>query len=64
MKTCLKCQQTKLFSAYGKNRSKKDGVQTYCKECNREYYYNGHWPVTPKPLICNDSFLNFFEEST
>ena len=43
MKTCLKCRETKPFSDYGKNRSKKDGLQTYCKECNREYYYYGHF---------------------
>jgi len=40
MKTCPKCQQTKLSSAYGKNRATKDGLQTYCKDCRKEYSAN------------------------
>lgn len=33
-KTCTKCDRTLLLSDYHKNRSTKDGVQTYCKQCN------------------------------
>ena len=37
MKTCSKCQQTKPSSAYSKDRTKKDGLQAYCKDCVKEY---------------------------
>ena len=40
MKTCPQCQQTKPSSAYSKKRSAKDGLQTYCKDCSKEYRTN------------------------
>ena len=46
MKTCTKCQQTKPSSAYGKSRSKKDGLQAHCKDCNREYRANNRDKMT------------------
>ena len=38
MKKCSKCQQTKSTSEFNKNRSKKDGYATECKECSVENY--------------------------
>ena len=38
MKTCPKCKEEKPFSAFNKNRSKKDGYQSYCKVCSCECY--------------------------
>lgn len=35
MKTCSKCQQVKSLSDFGKDKSKKDGLRTICKECDR-----------------------------
>lgn len=37
MKVCPKCQRQLLTTDFEKNRSKKSGVQGYCRECSREY---------------------------
>ncbi len=34
MKTCPKCKTEKPFTAFPKNKSSKDGLYTYCKECH------------------------------
>jgi hypothetical protein len=42
-KTCSKCKELKLFSAFNKNKSKKDGFATECKVCTKKYnsaYYS------------------------
>ena len=36
MKECAKCKQSKDESLFYKNSSKKDGLQSYCKECVKE----------------------------
>jgi len=41
IKRCPRCQQTKSIEEFYKNRSMKDGCQSYCKLCRREYRY-GH----------------------
>ena len=44
MKTCRICGEQKEHEEFGKNRSRKDGLQTSCKSCrkeeSREYYKN------------------------
>lgn len=44
MKTCPTCKQTKSLSEFGKNKAKKDGLQSQCNECrkeaNKKYYLN------------------------
>ena len=37
MKTCYRCKETKEYSEFHKNKSKKDGYTTYCKKCQLEY---------------------------
>lgn len=37
MKKCCKCKETLPFSSFGRNKTKKDGYQTACKECKRDY---------------------------
>ena len=37
VKTCPKCGATKPRSEFGKNRSKKDGLQSVCNACRLEY---------------------------
>lgn len=37
-KVCSKCGMEKWSSEFAKNNSKKDGLQTYCKECNNAYF--------------------------
>lgn len=42
MKTCSKCKTAKPIDEFGKNKSKKDGLQVQCSVCrkqtNAEYY--------------------------
>jgi hypothetical protein len=33
MKRCARCGQTKPLSEFHKNKSRRDGVQTYCRPC-------------------------------
>jgi len=37
MKTCTKCGQTKALEKFNRNRRAKDGRQSRCKACQREY---------------------------
>lgn len=43
-KTCVKCNQTKDLTFFARNKAKKDGLQSYCKDCNiqtqKERYKN------------------------
>jgi len=36
MKYCYRCDETKPFTSFGKNKRKKDGYSTECKECKSE----------------------------
>ena len=38
MKKCLKCKRELDESCYGKDSSRADGLQRYCKDCRREQY--------------------------
>lgn len=44
MKKCPKCNETKHTNQFGRDKSRKDGRNIYCKECNREvgnkYYHS------------------------
>ena len=45
MKVCSKCRRRLPHHAFYKNRARKDGYQTYCKECShrrRVQYYKEH----------------------
>lgn len=35
MKYCPKCSESKPFSAFHVSKANKDGLQAYCKECNK-----------------------------
>jgi len=37
MKTCTKCGEDKMISEFTKNKSKKEGLNNWCKECSRLY---------------------------
>lgn len=47
-KKCYACELEKSVVAFGKNRTKKDGLQTKCKDCDRQeknaYYANNPIP--------------------
>ena len=34
---CRKCHKVKAVSEFSKCKSKKDGVQTICKDCHKQY---------------------------
>lgn len=36
-KTCTKCKQEKQLIEFNKNKRQNDGLQTYCKICQKEY---------------------------
>ncbi len=44
MKTCSKCKCKKPLASFNRNRSQKDGYQTFCRSCEKErkkeYYKN------------------------
>ena len=35
MKTCNNCKEVKALSEFNKDKSKQDGLQTFCRECKR-----------------------------
>jgi hypothetical protein len=35
MKTCSKCNELKPFGMFGKNKSRKDGYEYWCKQCKK-----------------------------
>ncbi len=37
MKVCLLCRENLADFEFSRNRSKRDGLQTYCKRCTRKY---------------------------
>ena len=37
-KRCTKCGETKSVDRFGRDRSKRDGMTSHCKECHRAYY--------------------------
>ena len=39
-KVCSKCEEELILDMFGKDKSKKDGYNIYCKKCNREYQQN------------------------
>ncbi len=37
MKQCTKCKKRREESEFSKNRSRKDGLSLWCKDCERAY---------------------------
>lgn len=73
-KPCTKCGETKVKTEFGSNKSKKDGLQTWCRLCvktyNKTYYVNTPerndqriaWKVKNIPLL-QDYVWNYLLEN-
>jgi hypothetical protein len=59
MKTCSKCNELKPFGMFGKNKSRKDGYEYWCKICLSTYYkkneYNKKW-LQSNPEYLHDRY--------
>jgi hypothetical protein len=49
-KVCARCHRTKAESAFGKDRSQKDGLQILCRVCRKSYYLatRERWRAEPR----------------
>lgn len=50
MKTCPKCAVEKLSDDFQKNKSRKDGLHTYCRECSNSMA-RAKYAANPEPVI-------------
>jgi hypothetical protein len=73
MKECPKCQTQKDLCEYGRDKQKKDGLNTYCKACIRgrsakqrelhsEYanIYAGEYRRINRELLRKKSYINYY----
>jgi hypothetical protein len=60
-KFCPKCKQSKPFSCFNKNKSAKDGLQAYCRECQKQSKQKMQLPKTtlevPKWMDTEESLI-------
>ena len=66
MKTCSRCGQTKDISSFSKRSSRPSGVQSKCKDCEREVrrkYYKPHEAIRRK-LNISESEYNKLMQNT
>lgn len=48
MKTCSTCKIEKPIDLFSKNKSKKDGHQEKCKQCEKDYYWKNKEEITKR----------------
>ena len=48
MKTCCACKKTLDFDSFNKSSSNKDGVQTWCRDCQKQKYSEYRKTATDK----------------
>lgn len=46
MKTCAKCQRKLPNEAFNKQSKSRDGLRSYCRDCQKAYYYATRGPLT------------------
>ena len=71
-KKCSRCGRELPVTEFGKNKSAKDGLQVFCKECFRQYARNkkadapkqggGLQPVYTNPQLANFTPRQLMEE--
>jgi hypothetical protein len=70
MKKCTKCNSTKSYSDFHKNKNKKDGFQNECKECcklrdknhYKKYGNAKHVENQKKQALRNKEFINRYKK--
>lgn len=55
MKTCTKCGVTKPLFGFHKNSSKKDGLQSRCKNCLKQFYRDNCEILSERQRECRKS---------
>ena len=55
-KRCSNCKKTKDLNDFNKNRSKKDGRQYRCRECQK-LYHNKDWYIKNKDKIIKSNYI-------
>lgn len=48
MKTCKRCQRTLPLDVFSRNAAAKDGKQSYCRDCKREYAVEWYRNASPE----------------
>ena len=64
MKTCSRCGQTKELDGFSKRSSRPSGVQSKCKDCEREVrrqYYKTHECARRRFKLTEDQYNNLME---
>lgn len=50
-KICIKCNEEKELSLFSKDKNRKDGLQPYCKDCDRAYRKSNRKQILDKASI-------------
>lgn len=50
VKKCCRCNENKLLSCFSKHAKRKDGLNSFCKECNKKYH-KVHYEKNKKSYI-------------
>lgn len=65
-KKCNKCQEIKTLSEFNKGKNKKDGYQSYCRECNKiklkTHYQNNKDYYSDKKKVRVDDVRNLIKD--
>ena len=62
-KQCTKCKEVKSVEEFNKSKRNKDGLQSYCKECQKNYYSKKPY-IDIKPCeTCGKEFITYSEKT-
>jgi Recombination endonuclease VII len=49
LRRCTRCEKDLAFDQFAKSKTGRDGLHSYCRECQREYFKSRHIPAAPLP---------------